>query len=135
MDDFLRELDALRDEHIRLFPHLPMEYSPELQQRIVAYLRQQLQAGQTLAQCSAQLQLPASRLRRWMLLYPRPSLLAPPPGVPRPPQTVMPVQVCPELVSVPDGVPERRYTVRTPSGYEVPQLRIEELVYLLRCLL
>jgi hypothetical protein len=47
---------------------------------------------------------------------------------------VRPVQVSAELVPVHDGVPERRYLLRSPTGWELRDLTLPELVELLRSL-
>ena len=36
------------------------------------------------------------------------------------------------MVPVYDGVPERRYTVRSPAGWEVKDLTLKELTEILR---
>ena len=132
-DEFPRELEQLRRQHFKDYPHRPMNYGPALVARIVSYLWERRLRCETIAQCSEKLGLSTGQLRRWMG-----SVSAPPPAsVPKPPPApfLRPVQVSALQVPVFDGVPEPRYTVRSPSGFAVNDLRWQELVVLLRSLL
>ena len=130
MDKFLDELERIRRRHEAEFPHLPIEYSPELVDRIVAYIRAQQQKGQTVLQSSAELRIPLSTLRRW--LY-SPRRVGGAQG-PRMTGSLRPVRVSAEEVVVHDGVPERRFTVRSPAGWKVRDLTLRELTELFRSL-
>lgn len=132
-DEFPRELEQLRRQHFKDYPHRPMHYGPALVARIVSYLWQRRLLGETVAQCSEKLGLPTGRLRRWMgTVSPLPPASVPPvPPAPR----LRPVEVSAQQVCVFDGVPERRYCIRSPSGFQVDDLRLEELALLLRSLL
>jgi hypothetical protein len=68
------------------------------------------------------------RVHYW--LYKRPKPPVPAPGS----SLLLPVQVSSQLVSVTDGVPERLYTLRSPAGWVLSDLRFPELVQLLRAL-
>lgn len=132
-DEFPRELEELRRLHFKDFPHRPMHYDPALVARIVSYLWERRLLGETVAQCSEKLGISTGKLRRWMaLMSPVPSASAPSPSALA---RLRPVEVSAQQVPVFDGVPERRYTIRSPSGFLVTELRLEELVLLLRSLL
>jgi hypothetical protein len=130
------EAEQLRDELSRLVeeqnptdPTLPPEVPISLIQRVVAYLQQQRARGRTLAQCALELGVPKGRLHYWLYQRHRPR-----PSPDKPPPLVRPVQVSSELVPVLDGVPERRYILRSPAGWELRELTLKELVELLRSL-
>lgn len=130
MDKFLEELERIRRQHEADFPHLPFEYSPELVERIVAYIRGQQQVGQTVLQSSAELRVPLSLLRRWLYHPRRSGGQAGRAGM----GGLRPVRVSAEEVVVYDGVPERRFTVRSPAGWKVRDLTLRELTELFRSL-
>jgi hypothetical protein len=48
------------------------------------------------------------------------------------PSLLRPVEVTAEMVRIPDGIAEKRYTLRAPGGSQVRGLRLEELVVLLK---
>jgi len=130
MDRFLDELRKIRAEHEGEFPGLAMEYSPELMDRIVAYVRQEQQRGQTVLASSKRLGIEVSRLRHWNY-HPRrygKELGDPLTG------GLRPVQVTGTDVVVADGVPERRFTVSSPAGWKVSDLTLCELTELVRSL-
>lgn len=130
MDRFVDELERLRLDHARRFGGLPMEYSPELVARIVEYVREQQSLGQVVPVLSARLGIELSRLRQWVYRRPR--------GRGRDELFstggMRPVKVSAELVRVPDGVPERRFTVRLRTGLKVSDLTLREVTELLRSL-
>ena len=123
-----QELARITDEASRTTPSQPSVFPQELIERVVQYVRQQARHGQSLQQCSQELGVPRARLHYWV--YKRPQAAAP--SSPR--SLLRPVQVSAELVHVQDGVPERRYTLRSPAGWELSDLRFPELVELLRSL-
>lgn len=128
-----QELLEFRVEHTRKYPHLPLVFEPKLIARVVNYLCEQRLHGQTLEQCSKKLGIASGRLKGW--LYRR----APgPQGLLRPlpvtPSLMRSVLVRSEQVSVPDGVPERVYTLFSPVGFRVRGLRMPELIALLKSL-
>jgi hypothetical protein len=132
MDEKAREL---RDElnriivkHADHFPKLPTFFPPELVERVVQYVQEQRAKGISMAECSQKLDLPQARLHYW--LYGRNKKVRAP--LPRRPPTLRPVQVSTEMVPVYDGVRERRYTVRSPAGWEVKDLTLPELMEILR---
>ena len=136
------EAELLRDELARITLLQSQSDSPllevpkELIGRVVAHIQQQRAGGKTLAQCAQELGIPKGRLHYWLYQRPRPTSASPPsPPPPPPPPVVKPVQVSSELVPVFDGVPERRYTLRSPSGWELRELTLPELTELLRSLL
>jgi hypothetical protein len=118
-------------EHARDFPKLPTFFPPELVERVVEYVREQGSKGMSLAECSTELDIPAARLHYWR--YGRKKKVRGP--IPRQPPTLRPVQVSSEMVPVYDGVRERRYAVRSPAGWEVKDLTIQELTEILRGLI
>lgn len=114
MDEFVEELERMRRQHAARFATLPMEYSPALRLRIVEYVRAQQRQGISAPQCAARLQVPLTLLRKW--LYGRRGRESAPTFA----QGAMrPVQICAELVHIPDGVAERRFTVRSRRGWTV----------------
>jgi hypothetical protein len=127
MDKFLDELERMRRQHEAEFPNLPFDYSPKLVERIVSYVRAQQQAGQTVLSSCVELRIPLSLLRRW--LYPPRRR-----GRPERMGGLRPVRVSAEEVVVHDGVPERRFTVRSPAGWRVKDLTLRELTELFRSL-
>lgn len=129
MDEFVQELERLRREHAERFATLPMEYSPALSVRIVEYVRSEQKQGISVAQCAARLQVPLTLLRKWLYRGGERE------SAPKFAQGAMrPVQILAELVRVPDGVAERRFTVRSRRGWTVRDLSHAELVELLRSL-
>ena len=129
-DDFPQKLAEIHMQHYKAYPHRPMHYEPALVARIVGYIWARRLKGETLLQCSQKLGLPASRLRRW-IWQSRQRSPDPTPAV-APGALLRPVLVTAEMVRIPDGVPEKRYTLRAPGGYQVRGLRLEELVVLLK---
>ena len=128
--DQLRQELALILEQSRTSPTQPLVFPPELIERVIQFVRQQAKQGQSLAQCSQQLGVPRMRLHYWLYKRSKPPAADPGPSVLRPVQ----VQLSSQLVPVTDGVPERRYTLRSPAGWELSDLRLPELVQLLRSL-
>ncbi len=133
------EAELLRDELARITLLQSQSDSPllevpkELIGRVVAHIQQQRAGGKTLAQCAQELVIPKGRLHYWLYQRPRMASASSPP--PPPPPVVKPVQVSSEMVPVFDGVPERRYTLRSPAGWELRELTLPELTELLRSLL
>lgn len=127
-DSLRAELTRISLEHSHSSPTRPVVFPSALIHRVVAFVRQQARLGQSLAQCSQQLGVPRLRLHYWV--YKRQTPPAPTPS----PSLLRPVQVSSSLVSVLDGVAERRYTLRSPAGWQVQDLRLSELVELLRSL-
>ncbi len=126
VEELRDEVARVTEEHAKTYPSLPTVYPPELVRRAAAYAREQMAQGKSLAECSQELGLPKTRLHYWV--YDR-SKRARPPG---PPVGLRPVQVSSELVPVYDGVPERRYVVRSPAGWEIRELTLPEVTELLR---
>jgi hypothetical protein len=120
------EIARVTEEHGRKYPSMPTVFPPELVRRVAAYAREQMAQGKAMAECSQELGLPKARLHYWV--YDR-SKRASPPG---PAAVLRPVKVSSELVPVYDGVPERRYVFRSPAGWEIRELTLEELTELLR---
>jgi hypothetical protein len=130
--------EELRDELSRIIleqsqanPNAPTVFPPELIQRVVAYVLQQRGKGITSRQCSQRLNISHARLHYWM--YARSKTAGKPPKCP--PSALRPVQVSAEMVPVYDGVRERRYAVRSPAGWEVKDLTLQELTEILRGLI
>jgi hypothetical protein len=72
--------------------------------------------------------VPRARLHYWV--YQRAKL-----PEARPERSLLrPVQVSSQIVHVQDGVPERRYLLRSPAGWVLGDLRLPELMELLRSL-
>ena len=129
-DSLRAELTRISLEHSHSSPTRPVVFPSALIHRVVAFVRQQARLGQSLAQCSQQLGVPRLRLHYWV--YKRQT---PPAPDPFPSQSLLrPVQVCSSLSPLLDGVAERRYTLRSPAGWQVQDLRLSELVELLRSL-
>ena len=132
--------ELLRDELARITLLQSQSDSPLLQVpkeligRVVAHIQEQRAGGKTLAKCAQELGIPKGRLHYWLYQRPRPTSDSSPPPPP-PPPVVKPVQVSAELVPVFDGIPERRYTLRSPAGWELRELTLPELTELLRSLL
>ena len=126
-DQLRQELALIAQQHAAS-PTLPRVFPPELIERVVQFVRQQARMGQSLASCSQQLGVPRLRLHYWVYKRTRPPASASGPALLRP------VQLSSELVQVTDGVPERRYTLRSPAGWQLGDLRFPELVQLLRTL-
>ena len=124
------ELHRIIREQAQQHPTAPTVFPQELIQRIVAYVLQQRAKGMTLAKCSQRLNVSHARLHYWM--YARRKTLGKLPPGPPPPPVLRPVQVSSELVPVYDGVRERRYSVRSPAGWEVKDLTLQELMEILR---
>ena len=136
LDDFPCELEQIRREHYRQHPFQPMKYDLALIERIVAYVFHRRLYDETVAQCSEKLGIAPGKLRRWVYqrrngpaVTDQVALRSLPPF-----SMLLPVQVRAEQVFVQDGVPERRYSVRSPAGFEVRDLSMDELVVLLRSL-
>jgi hypothetical protein len=122
------ELARILEEQAQKSPSLPPEFPKELIDRVVQYIVEQRQKGKTVAQCAQELGVPKGRMQYW--LYQRGQRV----GMLPPPPVLRPVQVASEMVHVYDGVPERRYTLRSPAGWELRDLTLSELVELLRSL-
>ena len=127
--------EALRDELNRIIleqaqehPKSPTVFPQELIERVVAYVLQQRAKGITSMQCSQRLNISHARLHYWM--YARSKTAGKPTKCP--PPALRPVQVSAEMVPVHDGVRERRYSVRSPAGWEVKDLTLQELTVVLR---
>lgn len=130
-----KEAQALRQEvatvlqqQTRSAPTQSPSFPQDLIERVARYVRQQARRGQTLEQCSQELGVPRARLHYWVYQRARPAVPAPERSLLRP------VQVSSQIVHVPDGVPERRYILRSPAGWVLADLRLPELVELLRSL-
>jgi len=136
LDDFPFELEQLRREHYRQHPCQSMQYDLALIDRIVAYVLHRRLYEETVAQCSEKLGIATGKLRRWVYQRRHEAALYDPATVPKLPplSMLLPVQVRAEQVLVHDGVAERRYAVRSPAGFEVRDLSMDELVVLLRSL-
>jgi hypothetical protein len=76
-----------------------------------------------LPELAEQLGIEVTQLRGW--LYARPSWQPSEEGTDRPPRR--PVKIVGETVRVPDGVPERRYTVPLRAGVIVRDLTLREV--------
>ena len=106
-------------------------FGAELVARVVQYVTAEQQRGRTLLQCAEELGVDRGRLLYWMYQRSRRKAPAEPPP---PPPSLRPVQVSAEMVPVYDGVRERRYTLRSPAGWELRELTQDELITLLRSL-
>lgn len=127
-DSLRLELAQLAEAHRQQDPTRPPTFPKDLIERVVHHVRQQARRGQTLLQCSQELGLPRARLHYWVYQLARPKPPSPLPSLLRP------VQLSAQVVPVPDGVPERRYTLRSPAGWQLGDLRLPELMELLRSL-
>ena len=127
-EDLRDELNRIILEQAQAHPSALTVFPQELIERVVAYVLQQRAKGITSMQCSQRLNISHARLHYWM--YSRSKKAGKPPQ--SPPPTLRPVQVSAELVPVHDGVKERRYAVRSPAGWEVKDLTIQELTVILR---
>lgn len=123
-DELTRLTEAQAQTDPRLAPAIPAE----LIQQILAYVQQERAGGRTLLSCAQELGLPKGRLHYWLYQSPRPRKSAEPlPGM-------RPVQVAAEPAPLVDPVPARRYTLRSPAGWELRELTLPEVVELLRSL-
>ena len=127
--------EQLRDELHRIIQaqaqgnsNAPIVFPQELIQRVVAYALEQRAKGITLAKCSQLLNISHARLHYWM--YYRSKNRGK--QTPAQPPLVRPVQVSAQMVPIYDGVPERRYSVRSPAGWQVQDLTLKELTEILR---
>ena len=127
-EDLRDELNRIILEQAQAHPSAPTVFPQELIERVVAYVLQQRGKGITSRQCSQRLNISHARLHYWM--YARSKTAGKPPK--SPPPALRPVQVSAELVPVHDGVKERRYAVRSPAGWEVKDLTLQELTVILR---
>ena len=127
-DSLRLELAQLAEAQRQHDPTRPPTFPKDLIERVVHHVRQQARRGQTLLQCSQELGLPRARLHYWVYQLAKPKVCSPPGSLLRP------VQLSAQIVPVPDGVPERRYTLRSPSGWQLGDLRLPELIELLRSL-
>lgn len=130
------QAELLRDEILRVIdeqnqsePDSSPEFAEELIARVVRYVHQQRARGITVAQCAQELSVSKNRLHYWLYQRARLSAKETPAPALRPV-----VQVASEMVPVYDGVPERRYVMRSPAGWELRELTMPELVELLRSL-
>jgi hypothetical protein len=128
VEELRDELTQVMEDYARNYPTLPTFFPPELVERVVQYVREQGTQGVSVADCSKQLGISQPRLHYW--LYGRKAKIKAP--MQRRSPALRPVQVSAELVPVYDGVRERRYTVRSPAGWEVKDLTIKELTEILR---
>lgn len=132
------ELCRIAEATTQIPPYRP-EFPVELCQRAVTYVLEQRRRGKTLAQCAKELGQPQARLHYWMYQRcakksaPPPSPQAPPAERPLP--VLRPVQVEKRRVPSEDGVLQRRYILRSPAGWVLEELSLEELGELLRSLL
>jgi hypothetical protein len=122
------ELARVMEEHAEKEPTKPLVFAPELIRRVVEYVREQGKQGKSAPECCRELGLPPPRLHYWLYSLHRRGQLARPAGAMRP------VLVSVENKPVYDGVPERRYTVRSPAGWQAGDLTLAELTQLLRSL-
>lgn len=120
------ELARVTREYEQRFPGLVAVFPGELIQRVVEYIREEMSQGKSVSECSQELGVGKTRLHYW--LYGRSKRI----GVLSPAPVLRPVQVSSEMVPVYDGVRERRYVVRSPAGWEIRELTLEELTQLLR---
>ena len=132
------ELCRITEAQSQIPPYRP-EFPVELCQRVVGYVLEQRRRGKSVAECAKALGLPRGRLHYWLYQRCTPNASSAPHPA-RPPEetgrpALRPVQVAAEVVKVYDGVPERRYSLRSPSGWELSALSLGELVQLLRSLL
>lgn len=132
------ELCRIAEAQSQIPPYRP-EFPVELCQRVVSYVLEQRRRGKSVAECARALGLPKGRLHYWLYQRCSPNSSSVPPPAPPPEKpplgALRPVQVAAEVVQVYDGVPERRYSLRSPSGWELSDLSLGELVQLLRSLL
>lgn len=131
MDKFVEELDRMRREWARLHGGSMIRWSAVWRERIVAWVRGQQALGRVVPELSEELAIPVTQLRSWM--YTRRRWRAPyeEPDV----ALLRPVQIETEMVHMPDGAPERRYTVRLRTGVRVNQLTLAEVTEVLRSLI
>lgn len=127
-DSLRQELTRIIEEQKQHAPKRPPTFPKDLIERVVHYVRQQARRGQTLLACSQELGIPRARLHYWVYQLAKPQV----PSSPR--SLLRPVQLSAQVVPVSDGVPERRYTLRSPAGWELSDLCLPELVELLRSL-
>lgn len=109
-------------------PNQPTVFPLDLVRRVVEYVREQNSQGKSASECSRELGLSPARLHYWMYHLHRRGQPA------RPAMAMRPVSVCAQNKPVYDGVPERRYTVRSSTGWQAGDLTLEELTQLLRSL-
>lgn len=124
------ELSQISDEQARTDPAQPLQYPDELIDRVLAFVQQQRAQGQSLAQIALDLGLAPGRLHYW--LYQRQRRR--PASQKAPELALRPVRVSAQMVPVYDCVPERRYILRSPAGWELRELTLAELAELLRSL-
>lgn len=129
-EDLRDELNRVMKEHAEEFPNTPTVFPQELIERVVAYVWEQRNHGVSLRQCSQRVNLSHSRLHYWVYSRVRRD------GGQnkRRLKALRPVEVSSKIVKVADGIPEPRFTVCSPTGWEVKDLRLEELTLLLRSL-
>ena len=108
-------------------PQAPV-FGAELVARVLTYLAEEQQRGRTLAEVAEELGVDKGRLLYWRYQRSRRKLMAEPPL----PPPMRPVQVSAEMMRVEGGERERRYTLRSPVGWELRELTQDELVALLR---
>lgn len=126
------ELSQISAEQARTDPAQPPQVPDELIDRVVDFIQKQRKLGQSLGQIALDLGLAPGRLHYW--LYQR-RRRRPTPAPARDSEPALrPVQVSSEMVPVFDGVRERRYTLRSPAGWELRELTLAELTELLRSL-
>src|SRR5262245_7257770 len=131
MDAFVKELQEIRRQHAEKFPDQPMPYSDELIDRIVEYTRKQQKKGIPSSKTSERLGLSENRLHYWIYQRGRKHKASPPSQA----LTLVPVEISSEVCASPEGKRQARFTVRSPSGWEVNDLTLAELGALLRSLI
>jgi hypothetical protein len=126
VEELRAEITRVIQEQAQKDPSVLAEYPQELVGRVAAYVREQLVKGRSLAQCAQELGLPKARLHYWVYDRSRRA------REPAPRAVLRPVQVSSQMVPVYDGVRERRYVFRSPSGWELRELTLSEVTELLR---
>lgn len=122
------EITRAMEEKVQSNSNQPTVFPPDLIRRVVEYVREQNSQGKSALECSRELGLSKARLHYWMYYLHRRGQPA------RPAMVMRPVLVSAQSKPVYDGVPERRYTVRSPAGWQAGDLTLEELMQLLRSL-
>ena len=126
VEELRAQITRITEEQDRKDPSGPAEYPQELVSRVAAYAREQIAQGRSLLECAQELGLPRARLHYWVYNRSRRT------RAPAPPAVLRPVQISSQMVPVYDGVPERRYVFRSPAGWELRELTLDEVTELLR---
>lgn len=127
-EELREDLYRVIKEYARDYPKKQTFFPPELVGRVVEYVREQKAKGISIGECSEELCLSKGRVHYW--LYGRNKKIRAP--IPHRPPALRQVQVSSDMVPVYDGVRERRYSVRSPAGWEVKDLTLQELTEILR---